>query len=206
LRVDNAAGSVTQWLGLLKAGEPDAAQALWEAYYHRLVALARKQLQGTPRRAADEEDVALSAFDSFCHGVEQGRFPRLDDRGDLWQLLVMLTDRKARQLTRFECREKRGGGKVLNEGNLAEVDESGEALGLASVIGREPTPAFAAEVAEECRRLLDTLPDAELRSIALWKMEGWTTEEIADKLKCVPRTVERRLRLIRRLWSREDQT
>jgi DNA-directed RNA polymerase specialized sigma24 family protein len=197
-------GSVTHWLHLLKAGDQAAAQPLWEGYFGRLVALARRRLLGTSRRAADEEDVALSAFDSFCRGVEQGRFPRLDDRGDLWQILVMLTVRKALQLARRECREKRGGGKVLNEADLADVDRSGEAAGLAGVLGSEPSPEFAAQVAEECRRLLDALPDAGLRSIAVWKMEGHTTEEIAARLGCVPRTVERRLRLIRDIWSREE--
>src|SRR5262249_37890529 len=155
-----AGGSVTHWLGLLKAGEPDAVQALWEAYFSRLVVLARKRLQGTPRRAADEEDVALSAFDSFCRGREPGRFPDVDDRDDLWQVLGMLTVRKALQLARHECREKRGGGKVLNEADLAAVGGSGEAVGLAGVLGSEPTPEFAVQVAEECRRLLDALPDA----------------------------------------------
>jgi DNA-directed RNA polymerase specialized sigma24 family protein len=199
-------GSVTRWLALLKVGEPDAAQALWQAYFSRLVVLARKRLQGTPRRAADEEDVALSAFASFCRGAEQGRFPRLTDRDDLWQVLVMLTARKASQLTRYECREKRGGGKVLNEADLADGNGSSAADGLAELVAPEPTPAFAAEVADECRRLLDALPDAELRSIAVWKMEGYSVEEIADKLKCVPRTIERRLRLIRDFWSREEPT
>ena len=67
--------SVTQWIDRLKAGDPDAAQELWERYFRRLVGLARKKLRAAPRRAADEEDVALSAFDSFCRGAEQGRFP-----------------------------------------------------------------------------------------------------------------------------------
>src|SRR5262249_16748472 len=67
----------------------------------------------------------------------------------------------------------------------------------------EPTAEFAAQVAEECRRLLDRLGDAELRSVALWKMEGYTVEEIAARLGCVPRTVHRRLRLIQDLWQHE---
>jgi DNA-directed RNA polymerase specialized sigma24 family protein len=194
-------GSVTQWLQLLKAGDRAAAQPLWERYFRRLVALARSRLQGTPRRIADEEDVALSAFDSFCRGAEQGRFPKLEDRGDLWQLLVLLTARKAGQFVRHQCREKRGVGKILTEADLADA---GDGDGLAAVIGNEPTPEFAALVAEQWRRLLDALADAELRQIAVWKMEGYTTEEIAAKLGCVPRTVERRLRLIRALWQRED--
>ena len=59
-------GSVTHWINLLKAGEHAAAQPLWERYFPRLVMLARRKLQDGPRRAADEEDVALSAFNSFC--------------------------------------------------------------------------------------------------------------------------------------------
>jgi hypothetical protein len=75
--------SVSDWIGQLKAGDERAAQRLWEDYFQRLVRLARARLQGVPRRAADEEDVALSAFDSFCRGAEAGRFPRLNDRDDL---------------------------------------------------------------------------------------------------------------------------
>jgi DNA-directed RNA polymerase specialized sigma24 family protein len=196
-------GSVTHWLQLLKAGDHAAAQPLWEGYFRRLVALARWRLLGTPRRVAGEEDVALSAFDSFCRGAEQGRFPKLEDRDDLWQLLVLLTARKARQFVRHQCRGKRGVGKILTEADFA-VAVAG--VGLAAVIGTDPQPEFAAAVAEQWRRLLDALPDAELRQIVVRKMEGHTPEDIPARLRCVPRTVERRLRLIRDLWSPEMLT
>jgi hypothetical protein len=75
--------SVTYWIHQLKAGDQLALQQLWEDYFRRLVGLARQRLQGAARLAADEEDVALSAFDSFYRGVQEGRFPRLLDRGDL---------------------------------------------------------------------------------------------------------------------------
>jgi DNA-directed RNA polymerase specialized sigma24 family protein len=199
----SSAGSVTHWLGRLKAGDQAAAQPLWEAYFRRLVERARRKLAGRPRPAADEEDVALSAFDSFCRGAEHGRFPRLDDRTDLWQLLVVIADRKAVDLVHHERRARRGGGKVLGEGALAGPGSSAADSPLGQIAGAEPTPEFAAQVAEECRRLLDRLGDAELRSVALWKMEGYTVEEIAARLGCVPRTVDRRLRLIRDLWQQE---
>src|SRR5262245_41745629 len=105
-------GSVSQWIGLLKEGDRAAAQPLWEAYFQRLVALARAQLRNTPRRAADEEDIALSAFDSFCGRAEKGRFPRLEDRNDLWQVLSVITVRKAIDAMRREGRQARGGGRV----------------------------------------------------------------------------------------------
>lgn len=70
-------GSVTRWIGDLKAGGQDAAQPLWERYFDRLVHLARNKLRARPRSATveDEEDAALSAFDSFCRGAAEGRFP-----------------------------------------------------------------------------------------------------------------------------------
>jgi hypothetical protein len=107
-------GSVTTCLRLLKEGHREAARPLWEAYYARLVGLARAQLQGLRRKTvADEEDVALSAFDSFCRRAEEGVFPRLDDRDDLWQVLLVLTVRKARSLARHETRQKRGSGRIV---------------------------------------------------------------------------------------------
>ena len=98
-------GSVTHWIAELRAGDPAAAQKLWERYFSRLVGLARQKLHALPRRAADEEDVALSAFDSFCRGVEQDRFPHLEDRDNLWQLLVTITARKALDLRRHPGRQ-----------------------------------------------------------------------------------------------------
>jgi DNA-directed RNA polymerase specialized sigma24 family protein len=185
-------GSVSGWINQLQAGDAAAAQRLWERYFRRLVGLARSRLRGAGVRAADEEDVALSAFASFCRGAERGRFPQLTDRDDLWRLLVVLTARKAWHRRRDEQRPKRGGRLADAPGAELELDE---------IVGREPTPAFAAEVAEEFERRLGLLDTAELRSIAMRKMEGHTTEEIADHLGCAVSTVERRLRLIRLLWA-----
>jgi DNA-directed RNA polymerase specialized sigma24 family protein len=189
------AGDVTVWLARLKAGDRAAAQPVWENYCRRLVALARKRLGGAARRAADEEDVALSAFASFCRAAEQGRFPRLDDRTDLWQLLVVLTSRKAADAVAREGRRKRGGGKVRGESVV------GEAGGLGRVADDGPTPEFAAEVAEECGRLLGLLGDETLRRVATLKLEGYANEEVAKELGCSLATVERKLRRIRHAWE-----
>jgi DNA-directed RNA polymerase specialized sigma24 family protein len=198
----SSGGSVTHWIGRLKAGDSAAAQHLWERYFQSLVGLARKKLQGTPRQVADEEDVALSAFASFCRRAEQGQFPQLLDRDDLWQLLVLITARKALNQMRHERRQKRGGA-LAHQGVLPETAIPAEEPDLDQIISPEPTPEFAAQFAEECRRLFNILGEAELRSIAQWKMEGDTTEEIAVKLGRAPRTIERKLRLIRSLWTKE---
>jgi DNA-directed RNA polymerase specialized sigma24 family protein len=193
-------GSVSDCIARLQAGDPVAVQRLWERYFKRLVHLARKKLRGSRPRSADEEDVALSAFDSFCRHAERGRFPDLHDRDNLWRLLVVITSRKAAHLRRDERRQKRGGGSVP----VSAVAREGEdGVVLEQLLSREPDPEFAAQVAEECERLLNCLGDQQLRSVALWKMEGWTTEEIAAKLGYTPRSVKRKLRLIRDLWEKE---
>jgi DNA-directed RNA polymerase specialized sigma24 family protein len=194
-------GSVTQWLGQAQAGDAKAAQPLWQRYFGRLVGLARIKLHGSPRGMADEEDVALSAFNSFYQGVEQGRFPRLGDRDNLWSLLVVITARKAALLKRDAGRQKRGGARAHEHAAPQKVD-----IDLEEVIGREPSPQFAAQVAEECQRLLGGLGDETLRSIAVARMEGHTNEEIAQGLNCTPRTVERKLALIRGLWEKENRS
>jgi DNA-directed RNA polymerase specialized sigma24 family protein len=195
--------AVTHWIEQLKAGDRAAAQGIWENYFRRLVGLARKRLRDAPRRMADEEDVALSALDSFCRGAERGRFPQLADRHDLWPLLAVITARKAADLVQQQQRRKRGGGRVQGESGFAGAD--GSPAGPGQILSQEPTPDQAALVAEECRRLLESLGETELRSVALWKMEGYTTEEIAARLGCVPRTVERKLRRIRAILDAQGR-
>jgi DNA-directed RNA polymerase specialized sigma24 family protein len=193
--------SVTLWVRQFLAGDADAAaQKLWERYFERLVALARGMLTNLPRRVADEEDVALSAFDSFCKGAAGGRFPQLNDRDDLWRLLVTITVRKAIQLNVHLSCQKRGDKIVWDQAALQQASNDSSNLGLDQFLGDEPTPEFAAQAAEEYQRLLATLPSPEVRAIAQAKMEGFTNEEIAAKLGCAVRSVERRLRLIRALW------
>jgi len=196
-------GSVSRYIGDLKAGNSDAVQRLWERYFSRLVRLARAKLRATPRAAADEEDVVISAFNSFCAAAGQGRFPHLDDRDDLWKILVTITVRKAADLAQYARRRKRGGGQVLNEADLVGSVSRGDGDVLSLIAGSEPTPEFAVSVAEECGSLLATLGDDVLRQIALDRLAGYKDEEIAARLGCTRRTVMRKLAMIRNAWRAE---
>jgi DNA-directed RNA polymerase specialized sigma24 family protein len=194
-------GSVTQLIGYLKAGDQAAAQPLWERYFERLVRLARGRLSSRHRAASDGEDAALSAFASFCLGAAQGRFRRLSDRDDLWRLLVTITVRKAAGQLEREGRQRRGGGHVIDEAALDGPDTGREPQGVDQFPAPGPTPEFAALVAEQYEHLLARLDDPTLRSIAVWKLEGYTNEEIAAKLGCALRTVANKLALIRGRWE-----
>jgi DNA-directed RNA polymerase specialized sigma24 family protein len=207
--IEEADGSVTRWIEDLKDGRREALDQLWGRYFGRLVLLARARLRSTRGGpgVADEEDAALSALNSLWERASDGRLPGLADRDELWRLLVVITARKTVRQVEREGRKKRGGGRVLNEAMLASAGGPAEGDGDNDLIARladtEPTPEFAAMVAEETARRLDALPDPVLRQVALRRMEGFSNEEIAEQLGCVPRTVERKLEVIRKLWKED---
>jgi DNA-directed RNA polymerase specialized sigma24 family protein len=190
--------SVTRWLAGVKVGDPVAVERVWHRYFGSLVRLARAHLRSAPRGAEDEEDAALSAFDSFCDAAARGRFPRLEDRDDLWRVLVTITARKAMDQAKRQRAERRGGGRVVGEAALDGAVPGGDFF--AEVADSGPTPEFAAIMAEECRRRLDALPDDVYRRVALLKMEGFTNEEIAERVGFGLRSVVRKLGLIRKAW------
>ncbi len=192
-------GSVSRWLEGLRAGDDADIRRVWDRYFHRLVALAGARLPGHARRESDEEDVALSAFQSFCARAGRDQFPQLDDREDLWRLLSAITARKAIRAIEHRARQKRGGGRVVGESALqfeGRIDE-----GLAQFIGREPSPESAAQFAEDVERLLDELASPTLRTIALRKLEGFNSPEIARELGISARSVDRKLEVIREFWG-----
>lgn len=191
-------GSVTNWMKQFRDGDTDAAQFLWERYYERLVRLACRKLKGSPRRMADEEDVAIVAFENFLSGIQDGRFPKLEDRNDLWQILVMLTDRKAKDAMRRDGRRRK---HEIGESAVAKPSASAsDSSTLDQLLGDAPTPESAAQMIDDVRRMLDCLGDDGLRQIALLKLEGYSNERIAAKIGRVSRTVDRKLNLIRERW------
>lgn len=191
----SAEGSVTDIMRALKEGCQDAGQNLWNRYYHQMVALARRKLGHVNGRLADEEDVAISAFDSFCAGLQQGRFPEMQDRDDLWGMLITITLRKVIDQVQYDARQKRGGGgrvQLLTEESV-----------LQDLLSREPSPESSMVMADELDRLLSLLDDVDLQQLVLLKLEGHNNSESAEALGCARVTVQRMLRLIRQTWEPE---
>lgn len=186
-------GSITQCLDLIRQGDSQAAQTLWQRYFPRLVRVARDVLLQSRCHPRDEEDVALSAMDRFCRAAQDGRYPDLADRDGLWRLLLCITTNRALDTARRERRRGRGSVRI-------EADLEG---GLGALAADGPSPEFAALMTDQCDRLLTQL-DEDLAAMAIAKLEGYTNQEIADRLQCSVRTVERRLRLIRDLWRAEE--
>jgi DNA-directed RNA polymerase specialized sigma24 family protein len=150
---------VTRWLRQLEAGDQDAARLLWQRYYRELVELARARLGPTPRRIADEEDIALSVLHSLCEGAAKGQFAAVVNRRELWQLLATITVRKVINQQRLLKKQKRGGGRVRGDSVLQASDGDGWGAGFDEILGDAATPEVLAIAVEEYQRLMRALDD-----------------------------------------------
>ena len=181
--------SISLWIDELKEGNSVAGQKLWNRYVQRLARLACAKLGSFGKTVEDEEDIALSVFHALLRGTENGRFPKLDDRNDLWQILSMLTENKAIDSIRRMRAQKRGGGEVAQSETSLLVDG-------------EPTPDMAAQYEDTLTTLLNEIVDVDDRRIVAGKLEGKTIGELSEQLGLARRTVDRKLQLIRRIWRR----
>jgi DNA-directed RNA polymerase specialized sigma24 family protein len=190
-----ATGSVTEWVMNLQHGDQDAAAPLWARYFDRLAAVVREKLRPIRHKAADEDDVAASAFCMFCQRAQAGRFAELQGRDELWKVLVVIAKCKAISLLRHELAQVRGEGKVQGEAFLADI------------VSREPSPQFATELLDETEHLLGILrlEDGSLSLIATRKLEGRRNQEIAAELGVTLRTVQRKIERISIIWAADAE-
>lgn len=197
---------VTLWIDELRNADEAAAQKLWTHFVSRLHEMGRKILRPETRRVYDEEDAAQSAFHSVCAGIAAGRFPDLRDRDGLWHLLLTITARKVSHRHRHDQQDCRDVRRNLSASIFVPASDSNPRLEFGHAVSREPTPEFAAEFAETCDSLYQSLGDTDLQQVVTLRMEGHTDGEIADLLKCSRRTVQRRLEVIRRHWIRLESS
>ena len=194
--------SITLWIEALKVGNSQAAEELWEVYFNKLVGVARNRLHNAPKRIADEEDVAISVFRRLCDMAERSSFQPIQDRDDLWRFLLRVTANRVIDIKRKGMAEKRGGGRIRGE-SVFQGSDGEQKWTLDQHLSDDPTPEFLATLGEQQQRLMAALPEDRMRQIALWRMEGFSNEQIASKLDLTTRSVERKLKIIREIWSSE---
>lgn len=185
--------SITRLISGLKQGDDQAAQAIWERFFQRLTAVARKRLGSLPKRVADEEDLALSALNALCTGAREGRFRQLENRSDLWQILVMITVRKVSNARRKQAIRQERGESAL------DVTE-GEPQFFAELLESAPSDQLVDSMSACCEEMLAMLNE-KLREVALLKLAGHTNLEVARLRQRSVKTIERYLKLIRAEWD-----
>lgn len=190
--------NVSHWIELVKGGDSVAANKIWRHYFDQLVRAVRRKLYGQNRAVSDEEDIVLSVFESFYDAAENGRFPDLSDRDDLWQLLLRMSGRKVIDKRRRDRRQRRGG-----EVRVHSLNELRDGESVIDAIGDEPSPEMVLMMQESVEQFFSHLGVGQLRDLAGAKLEGYSNAELAERFGCSERTIERRLHLIREKCQQE---
>lgn len=181
--------SITGWIRGSEAGDSQSQTMLWNHYFDRVVRLARSRMYAIQASVYDEEDAAASALNSLFRGIRNNRFPDLHSRDNLWRLLILITHRKL-------IAQRRRQAVRIGSAVQSEVSD-----GIAQIVCSEPTPEMVAEMMDETERLLRLLGDDRLRRIAVMRMDGLSTVEIAERLNSTSRTIQRKLERIRDIWE-----
>lgn len=192
-------GSVTRLLIDLANADPAARDRaiaeLVSRYTPELLGLIAARMNQRLQQRVAPEDILQDVLLSFCNRQRRGDYT-LANRDEFLDLIVTISLNKVCSAARREQRLRRD----------ARREQSFDApthAGLSPIDPADPRvaqPDVVAEVAEEIERLLAGLPP-ECREVALLRLEGYTTAEIARKLDRTPRTVERRLGRVRELWG-----
>jgi RNA polymerase sigma factor (sigma-70 family) len=190
--------SVSDLLTNLKLGDPHAAERLWNRYIGKLLAVAKSKLGPGTQRHSDPEDVAYVAFWQMCRRAREDGFSKLDDRNDLWQVLLLLTERRARDAGRRTAARLR---HEVGESNAGGSGQEGQRAFDCLPDESEVRPEDTVEVAELYERLHQELPEAELRKIVELRLAGFSHREIADAMEISLRSVERKVAIIKTRWA-----
>ena len=193
--------SVTLLIRAIENDDEAAAHALFERYFARVTAFARRKLAADFRRVVDEEDVAIISFYDCLRRVRSGEHPPLKDRDELWWLLARITERKACDVVRKHLSARRGEGRVQGESVFIRPGSDVSDGGIASVPDPSAKHELATQLTEEIDRMINVLDDDNLRDIADLVLAGFSTAEIAELVDRTQRTVQRRLRMILDIWN-----
>lgn len=197
-------GSVTRWLDLLRQGKSDtekesAVEPLWRRFFSLLVSAAESDLAHSTRRVYDEEDAALSGFYGAVAALIEGRYLEAVNRESLWRLLLASVQRKIRLRSQYDAQASRDASMTLTEDGL----EQEHAVTLDDFPSRPLVFDLHNELAETLAILLASITDDSVRSTAMLKLEGCSDSEVAKRLNCSRRTVQRRLEITRRHWRNQ---
>ena len=181
----------------------EGAQAIWESYLPKLMRVIESKLRNSSKRIIDSDDIAQNAMLSLFRGLKEHKFDSLENRDELWALLIIITARKVTRERRREMAEKRGRGTTRGESAFIVAGRIDDCYGINQVLDENQMPESASRVLKTYEELLPQISDQKTRNTAMLRMEGYTNPEIAEKMKCSVVRVEQRISKIRKVWKRE---
>lgn len=197
--MESSLGSISRAIASLEGQDEVAAELIWNRYFRRLCEYCDVLIYQRHQKHISADEIASSAFLALFDGIKNRRFEQVRNRDELWQMLTLIAARKAINRGLAQDRQRRGGGKV--RGSSAFDHRSID--NVTDYLQRELDPQEYLELEELSEQLLGALTIENLKTIAIWRMAGFSNDEMAKKLNCSVRTIERKLNLIREIWSKQ---
>lgn len=189
----------------MRQGDPDAIRRLVDRYFRKLRNLSQERIRRGKPIYEDGEDIAIQVLTSVCQKIEQGKYPDLQNREDLWYLMIFIAHRMV--IDRRRSRKKLSLQTPMEEdpvpkeqtleGALETIDND-----LDSFLAEDSESDFALlEILDCWQEMIRQIKDPVAKDVAKLKLEGHSNREIATMLGIVPRTVDRKSELIEQRWS-----
>lgn len=193
-------GSITVLLNKLRSDDESAVEQIFTRFFEQLKSVARRRLSVRDRKVVDDEDLALWAINTFQRCVRDGMYPKMRNRDDVWKFLVSILERKTVDHIRTQHAEKRGGGQIRGESFFEDQDHPRMMESLCS-------DRFDFEVMVDFLDVIESLiirlKDPELGEILTARFAGHTIKEIADRMDRSVSSVDRKLRLVRKIIAED---
>ena len=171
-----------QLLSGARRGDDTAANEIVDRYAQRLISLTRQRLSSKLAQRIDAEDVLQSAYRSFFAHARNDEFV-LRRAGDLWRLLAAITLNKLGRQVEHNTAQKRDMGRDI-------------AFEIVSPPTEEPSIEDSVATTEILETVMQALEPPQ-RQVLEMRLQGSTTEEIADAIGRSQRTVRRWLEGLR---------
>ncbi len=171
-----------------RRGDQDAARELFDAYVARLIPLAKRRISQRLASRVDAEDIVQSVFRTFFARLKDDKF-EIGDQDDLFRLLMRITVHKTLRQIAHHKAAKRDPGMELVQGDSAHEQ-------LLQLLTNEPTPEATVTFLDQLEHFMGQLQTGD-REILELRLQGYSTEEIAEKMGSYDRKIRRVLERIR---------
>jgi len=171
-----------------RTGDQEAARVLFDSYVERLLPLARRRISQRLASRVDAEDIVQSVFRTFFARLKDDQF-EIANQDDLFRLLVRITVHKTLRQIAHHRAAKRNPGQETGQSDSAHEQ-------LLQLLTSEPTPEEAVSFLDQLEHFMQQMTDSDRKILEL-RMEGFSTEEIAQKTGSYDRKIRRVLERIR---------
>jgi RNA polymerase sigma-70 factor (ECF subfamily) len=165
----------------LRGGDEQAATEFYDRYVKRVYGLVHQQMAEHLRAVVQPEDIVQSVFKSIFRGLTSGDY-NAPHGGSLWHLIAIVAVHKVRRNARRRMADKR------DERRSQSID---------SLQNFEAASGVTAEEFElAIRESVEGLKPIE-QEVVMLRVQGYSVEEISNKLQRSRRGIERNLHAVR---------